>query len=299
MAIHETITPSGISIAFEDGAPDPTTGKAKKRAYTVNGQKLPSVTTILKMLDKPGLIWWSEKLAVEGCIALAREGVLPLHTDAAFGQLASRQLRHFQVSEKKADRGKLSHEDLVHLAAGERLPGLETYPEDQRAFARGLSGMIADLRPVIHESERMVASLEHGFAGRPDMVVTLGADHLPDGSLLPHGRGLLDLKTHDKMPRTQPSQTYPEGNLKTPYPEALLQVGLYEVARRESGYEPTDWQGVIRVDAEGFADFTVSWLEPEWSLDLLPAFRLFKAAASRVKHVADQLPVGFGQAAAA
>ena len=299
MALHETTTPSGISIVFEDGLPDPVTEKSKQRCYLVNGQKLPSVTTILGMLDKPGLIWWSEKITAEGCIELAREGMLPLQTDAALGQLASRQLRHFQVSEKKAERGKLSHEDLVHLAAGEALPGLDTYPGEQRAFARGLSGLMADLRPTIHESEQMVASVEHGFAGRPDMVVTLGAEHLPDGSLLPPGRGLLDLKTHDKMPRTKPSQTYPKGNLKTPWPEALLQVGLYEVARRESGYEATDWQGVIRVDAEGFADFTVSWLEPERALDLLPAFRLFKDAGSRVKQATDQLPVGLGPAVAA
>lgn len=299
MAEHETVTPSGISIVFEDGEPDPATGREKWRSYHVNGQKLPSVTTVLGMLDKPGLVWWSEKLAVVGCIELAREGKLPIKPEAALGQLTNRGLRHFQVAEQKADRGKLSHEDLVHLAAGRELPALDTYPLDQQNFARGLAGLVADMRPTIHESEQMVASVEHGFAGRPDMVVTLGAEQLPNGAPLPRGRGLLDLKTHDKMPRTKPSATFPEGQLRTPYPEALLQVGLYEVGRRESGYEPTDWQGVIRVDANGFADFTCSWIVPEQTLALLPAFRLFKDVAQRVKTPAHHLPIGFPEEAAA
>jgi hypothetical protein len=299
MAEHLTVTPSGFEIVFEDGEKDPQTGKGKKRCYTVNGDKLPSVTTVLGMLDKPGLKWWAEELGVAGAIELARDGGLPVKVETALGQMARRGLRHFQVSEQKADRGKLSHEDLVKFFAGEALPSLDQYPEDQRGFVRGLASFLADARPQIHASELMVASVEHGFAGRLDSQGTFGAKRLPDGCLLPRGLGQIDLKTHDKLPRTKPSKTHPAGQLRTPYPEHLLQVGMYEVATRESGYDETAWQGIVRIDAEGNYDFCCSWLEPESVLALVPAYRVFKEAGARVKTERDTLPVGLGEAVAA
>lgn len=297
MAEHWTTTPSGIRIMFEDGETIyPDTGKKRKRAYFVNGEKPKrgSVTGILDMLDKPGLKWWSEGLAVEGCIELARDGGLPLDKEAALGRLTQKGLRHFQIAERKADRGKLSHGDLVSFALGEAPRPLTDYSPEDQGFLRGLAGALADLRPEIVQSEFMVASPEHGYAGRPDLQAVLTAKTLPDGTLTPPGLGLLDLKTVDKFPRSKPSKTYPLGNLKTPYPENLHQLGLYEVASVESGYEATAYRAVIRVDANGEWDFTVSWLEPEVSLALLPAYDAFKAASQRVKHAHDQLPVGLG-----
>lgn len=299
MAVQTLTTPSGFVVEFEDGTPDPDTGKAKRREYRVNGRKLPSVTTILGILEKPGLPFWSERLTAEGCIELARDGGLPLDVDGALGQLTRRQLRHFQIKEQKAERGKLSHEDLVHLAAGRDLPPLDSYPEDQRGFVRGLAAFLADYRPEIVHSELMVASLEHGYAGRLDLHAELGITTQPNGRPAPRGVGLLDLKTHDRLPSTKPSKANPEGQVKTPYPEHLIQVGLYEMASRESGYDPTDWQAIVRVDAEGNYDFTVSWLEPEAALELLPAYRLFRSVSSRVKTEGDTLPVGLGEEVAA
>jgi hypothetical protein len=313
MAEHLQITPAGVGILFEDGEKDLESGKGKKRCYTIaqlpmdattrstevmayvreNGQQLPSVTTVLGMLEKPGLMWWSEKLAVAGCIELARDGGLPLKTEAALGQLTRHGLRHFQVSEQKAERGKLSHEDIVHLAAGRTLPPLSEYPEDQRGFIQGLASFLADYRPSIEASELMVASLEHGFSGRLDVIGTLGVKTQPNGRPAPRGRGQIDLKSHDELPRTK------GGKLKTPYPEHQLQVGLYEVGYRESGYEPTDWRAIVRVDSHGNYDFTVSWIEPERAPLLLPVFRLFRDAGSRVKTDNDTMPVGLGQEVAA
>lgn len=294
--VHETLTPSGIAIEFEDGKPDPATGKTRRRSYLVNGERLPSVTTILSILDKPGLVWWSERLTAEGCIELARDGELPTDVEGALGGLARRQLRHFQIKDQKAERGTLSHGDLVHLAAGRALPPLDAYPEDQRGFVRGLAAFLADYRPEIERSELMVASPDHGFAGRLDLHARLGTAVQPNGMSPPGGLGQIDLKTHDRLPRTKPSKADPQGRVKTPYPEHLIQIGLYEVASRECGYAPTDWQGVVRVDAKGNYDFTVSWLEPESALAVLPAYNLLRSVAARVKTEGDTLPVGLGWA---
>lgn len=310
MAESIQVTPSGIGILFEDGT------DGRWRSYRIanlpdrvvedegaamefvreHGEKLPSVTTILGVLDKPGLPYAAEKLTVAGCIELAQNGGLPPTVETAMSALYQNELRFRQIWDQKAERGKLSHEDLVHAAQGRTLPGLETYPPDQLAFIRGVAAFLADLRPKIHESEQTIASVEHGYAGRYDFVATLGAATFRDGTQTPKGRGLLDLKTHEKLPRTKPSKTYPQGQVKTPYPENFLQLGLYEIARRECGYEATDWQAIVTVDANGEYDFTCSWLQPEAALDFIPAYRRFKEVASRVKRPTDQLPVGLGAA---
>jgi hypothetical protein len=292
MAEHLTVTPSGFEILFEDGLEDPQTGQKKKRQYTVNGQKLPAVSTIVGTLDKSEpLKHWAERLAVEGCIELAKSGWLPQDPQTALGRLYDEGLRHFQVSEQKAKRGSLTHEDLVAFGRGEAPRPYSEIPVEDRGFARGVASWFADFRPAVIESEQMVASVELGFAGRPDMTCTLGIKTLPDGSPAPTGLGLVDLKSHEKFPRTKPSQTYPEGNLKTPYAENHFQLGLYEVARRESGYPPSDWRAVVRVDAEGNYDFCLSWLEPESALTILPLFHAFKTVGPRVKRPEDTLAV--------
>jgi hypothetical protein len=309
MAERLTVTPAGFTILHEDGEPDPTTGKSKRRSYSVarlpeippsqmpsdqeilrfareNGVQLPSVTTVLGMLDKPGLVWWAERLGVEGAVTLAKDGGLPTNADAALGRLSREGLRHFQVAQRKAERGHLSHDELVAFAAGREPRPMLEIPVDDRGFIRGVSAFLADFRPRADVSELFVASLEHGYAGRLDMRVYLGVDRLPDGSPAPPGLGLIDLKSHDHLPATQ------AGKVKTPYPEHLLQLALYEVAAAESGYGRSEWQAVVRVDAEGRYDFTCSWLEPSEALCLLPAYRVFRSVAARVKGEADQRPVG-------
>jgi hypothetical protein len=124
VAEHVTTTPSGITIVFEDGLPGPD-GKSRKRSYTVNGQKLPSVTTVLNCLDKPGLKFWGEKVGVAGAIALAREGKLPMNVPGALSAMQARDLRIFQTSDKAASRGTLAHEDLLASSRG-RSPPIST-----------------------------------------------------------------------------------------------------------------------------------------------------------------------------
>jgi hypothetical protein len=264
--LHETTTPSGLVIAFEDGEPDPETGKGKRRCYTVNGDKLPSVTTVLGVIDKPGLQWAAEKLTVAGCVALARRGELPQHPDAALGKLGHEGLRFRQVWDQKAQSGSLAHEDLVALAAGDAtLRDLADLSDVERGHARGVSAWYADYRPEVVDQELMVASVEHGFAGRLDMRAT--TFKLP-------GLGLWDLKTTDELPR------FKNGRVKPPYDEHLWQVEAYEVAARESGYGESDYRAVLRVDANGEYDVTVSWVSAAGFLSALQLYLHKRATTS-------------------
>lgn len=271
--IHTTVTPSGYSIEFEDGEPDPTTGKTRRRAYTVNGEKLVSVTTVLGCLDKPGLKYAAEKLGVAGAVALAKDGRLPATVDGALSRMKSEDLRFWQIWGKKSDRGTLAHEDLVKLATGTPLPPLDDLEPEQRGFAQGVAGWYADARPVAIEQEAMVASVEHGFAGRPDLYCTIPTLH-------PTARFLLDLKTTEELPRDRYE------NVKAPYPEHLLQLAGYEVARVESGYEPSDYQAVLRVDASGATDLFVTVVDPALFLGVLGAYKALKGVPSKPVEMA-------------
>lgn len=271
MAEHITTTPSGIEIKFEDGLPDPDTGKSKRRCYWIDGEKLPSVTTILGMLEKPGLQWAAEKLTVAAAIELAREGELPLHVDGALSRMGARGLRFRQVWDTKGQRGTVSHDDLLKLAQGQQVLDLDTFPVDQQGFIRGVSAWVADYRPVVKHSELMVASVDHGFAGRLDMRAEVHG--LP-------GVGLVDLKTTEALPR------YKSGEVKAPYPEHLLQLAAYELACTESGYGSSDWQAVVRVDAQGDYDFCASWVDGEQFLAILDAYKALKGAKTRPKVAA-------------
>jgi hypothetical protein len=262
MAVHETITPSGFSIVFEDGEPDDK-GKSKRRSYTVNGEKLVSVTTVLGCLDKPGLKYAAEKLGVQGAIILAQDGRLPASVDGALSRMKAEDLRFWQVWDKKKDRGTLAHEDLLALATGAPLPDLDALEPEQRGFAQGVAGWFADARPVAIQQEQSVASVEHGFAGRHDLYCTIPTLH-------PTARFLLDLKTTAELPRDRYE------NVKAPYPEMLLQLGGYEVARVESGYEPSDYQAVLRVDSTGATDLFVTVVDPSLYLGVLGAYKALK-----------------------
>ncbi|MGI8873604.1 MAG: hypothetical protein ACR2KP_04625 [Egibacteraceae bacterium] len=262
MAEHVTVTPTGIAIAFEDGEPDEG-GTSKRRAYLVNGTKLPSVTTVLGILDKPGLRFAAEKIGVAGAVQLAGEGALPQDPAAAMEALQDRGLTHWQVWAQTARRGDLAHTDLVALLTGQEPADIDQVREEDRGFLRGIAEFCADRRPVVVDSETLVASTEYGFAGRYDLCCALGSDLVR-----------LDLKTTGELPR------YKDGQVKPPYDENVLQLAAYELAARESGFASSDWQGVLRVDASGAWDLTRSWLPTaDVFLAVLAAHRALKAAA--------------------
>jgi hypothetical protein len=245
--IHETVTPSGITIAFEDGEPDGD-GQRKRRSYKagLDGdlKQYVSVTTVLgATIEKPGLRFAAEKLAVEGMLTLAQEGALAESVERNMAALKERELLHWQRWAVKAARGTLAHEDLVRLATGAPLPELSTYAPDEQGFMRGVADFYAEARPQVLHSELCVASLEHGYAGRLDLLCRT---HLHPGVLL------LDLKTTSEIPRDK------KARLKAPYGENVAQLDGYRTAAIECGYEAPDALGVLRVEASGGWDLYIT-----------------------------------------
>lgn len=281
MAEHVTTTPCGWRLEFEDGEPDPLTDKSKRRSYTVEGETYPSVTTILGILDKPGIPYAAEKLTVKAAIDLAREGELPMSVDGALSRMKARELRFYQVWQGKAKSGTLAHEDLVALGTGAELRDLDEYLPAEQGFIRGVSDWYADCHPTTLDTETPVASLEHGFAGRYD----LRARFLHDSRKAIEAQvvgltGRVDLKTTEALPR------WKDGTVKPPYPEMILQLAGYELAAVECGHAASDFQAVLRVDSTGAYDFTTSWLIPDDFLPILHAYRGVALAKRPPKAVA-------------
>lgn len=264
-----TTTPSGLVI---DYFTEP------RRMYTIDGVEVPSVTTVLDVLDKPALPWWGMTMGVEGIIELVKRGELVIAQHEGVDVLAVRgddgglyiaskdnvvpiltkhHLTTNHVRDKAGDRGQAAHDALELWGTVGRIPQPADYPEHEQGYIEGLRKFILDLYGAM-ETEAMeivVGSKKHGFAGRYDWRATLTAERRlvasalttkgepfvrgPKYTTVPAGtRLLLDLKTSKGI-----------------YSSHLLQLEGYEGASIEGGHEPTDARAVVHVTPHGLYEF--------------------------------------------
>lgn len=261
------VTPSGIEVYYQSkpkrlyrirkasGTPDPD-------VYAPDWREVPSVTTVLGVLDKPALPWWGMKTGVQGVLSLYEDGLLvgngsPETTYLAhngFGRatvdtvvdlLTMYKLTVNHVRDKAGDRGQSVHDAFEAWARTGLKPDPSIYPDEERGYVEGLLAFLADvpsIEPIA--AEVLVASAEHGFAGRYDIRFRTWQPH--------------DVVVH-RTPKRGP--TYRRlapgmllGDLKTSkgtYPTHALQLEAYEQASLESGYEPTTARAVLHVNADG------------------------------------------------
>lgn len=255
--VARSVTPSGLEIYYQAGP---------KRLYRVDGGEVPSVSTILEVLDKGGLSWWGMTIGVQGiaqllerkCLAWDDERDDPCfrHQTALSGMvewedvksteglvelLKTHKLTVNHVKKDAADRGTNVHSALESWYETGTIPDPQFYPEHERGYVQGLVEFLTDADPIGRMSEVMVASNEHGYAGRFDMVAHIEGDVVvkaypkrPPKRAQVSGTWLLDLKTS-----------------KGVYPSYHLQLAAYRAALLECGYEPVDHAGVVRVTADG------------------------------------------------
>ncbi len=254
-------TPSGIEILYQTQPK-----RLYKLRFTKRGEEtsswteVPSVTNVLKVLDKPALSWWGMKTGVEGMIALHRDHDISLDCDYSVPNapyveqivslLTEHKLTVNHVRDKAGDRGHSVHTafqvwaDTFEERGNEVYPNPELYPENERGYIQALCNFITDAKLTPLQSEVMVGSLQYGYAGRYDLQAFYGGHevvtHLTPkkekrGELCEPGLGLFDLKTS--------SGIYPETHYR--------QLEAYETASVECGYDPTDFRAVVQVCADG------------------------------------------------
>lgn len=239
-------------------------------------REVPSVTTVLGVLDKPALVWWGQRIGMGGALELLREGVLRDDLDAMIDELTARKITVNHVRDKAGDRGQAVHDALENWARHGHMPDPSIYPEEQEGYVRGLVAFLRDVPSAEPEgAEVLVASSEHGYAGRYDLRIRTSKEHevvvrrtatkVRKRALLP-GLLLADLKTSKGI-----------------YGSHSRQLEAYEQASVESGYEPTDGRGILKVSPDGTYEFVRSWATFEDFRVVLDVWNSEHAMAARKK----------------
>jgi hypothetical protein len=221
------------------------------------------------------------KLQEQAIIDLAASGV-------SIGKLTQTELRsklrqrgtHYDdqwgIARK---RGDVAHDVLLRQFIRDgQVPDLAEFGDDQRNWIAAGMKFILERNPEPLQVEYMVASTEHGFAGRADLAAM--ADDLLTG---------IDLKTVSRWHYAKDR----EGNVKIgdeglpvklpPFDENLLALTGYEIARVESGFIATDRRWIVRLGPDGEYDVYESTKEPE---DFLAALRAYVTKGRGGKSVA-------------
>lgn len=194
-----------------------------------------SVTSVLKVLDKPGLLSWVYDVTLEG-------------------------RKYWEVRNEASTRGTSVHDAGQHLADTGEAPDLSKFPEDDRPFVQALARAWLALRPQVIATEVIVASLEHGFAGRFDLLADV------DGA-----RCLIDYKTGRRV--------YPV--------EQFAQLAAYELAGTESGHPPTDRQLIVRLGENGSFEVAESCASAADFLAIKSVFDLQRRIEAEHKAVSE------------
>lgn len=186
------------------------------RFYKIDGEQYPSVTTILKCLDKPALVPWASKLQREADALTAMTCETP--REAAEKILASPNAAYAKTS-KAADIGTEAHGAVEAYLKGQEIPQLSEPASN--CFASWLRWWDGSGLTVVG-IETVVYSHDYGFAGRIDVLAEKKGKQY-----------VLDWKTGKDI-----------------YPEAHLQNVAYRAALDEMGMK-THGGAMVLLPKEG------------------------------------------------
>lgn len=257
--------PSGIEVAYWDAIG--VDGKPQQRRYRVggvDGEKYPSISTIAGVFDKPALMPAAVKLQEQAIIELAKSGVdiASLTQPELRVRLKEAGTHYDSVWQVARDRGDVAHDMLLALVRDRKVAKLSDYPEDIRPWISGGMKFVHREKPEVIDAEYMVASLEHGFAGRGDLLCKLR-----DGRI-----ARVDYKTVTEWKYKKTWKGEPTDELYPPYDENLIALAGYELAAPESGYQESDVRIIVRLGPDGEYDVTESHATEEVFLAALTAY---------------------------
>lgn len=249
---------AGVAVEYRDASHRYWLHAAGERTAAV------SVTSFLKVLDKPALVAWAERAGAEGALILARAGELDgVHPVNAIDIVRMHKLGADAKRDAGADRGTAVHDTLELWAREQVVPDLADFPGEVRGYVQGLCSWLLDARPKPSSVERFVGSVTYGYAGRLDMRATVD------------GRDcIIDLKTN------------PAGRV---YDEAHLQARAYAIADVECGSPAPEGIMIVAVGADGSHDCVECEAEPVDVFNVLGTYRsmnrLKSARAAREKRL--------------
>ena len=154
-----------------------------------------TVTTALKVIDKPALLRWYGK-----------QVYLAMVKDPSLDELAALNAP-YQVSENAKSRGKTVHSIVEAYKSSGAV--IDTIPDEFKGYAEAFYSWIKDQDVEILENEKTVVSVKHMYAGTMDMIVK---------NKKTNETWIIDVKTGKDI-----------------YLEAFLQLSAYKAALEEKG----------------------------------------------------------------
>lgn len=179
-----------------------------------------SVTTILGVLDKPALVYWSAEMAAKAAVQVA--GSLPARLEEEGDEAVIKWLRDAQFRRPKGQRTAAELGTAVHAACEEyALTGTRPVVDDEvRPFLDQFDKWASTAQPKYHAVETTVFNPTYGYAGTLDAIVEV------------YGQTLLtDYKTSKKSLDTKGKET-------KPYPEVAPQLAAYRFAEMAAVWRP-------------------------------------------------------------
>lgn len=211
-----------------------TDGEGTRRRYDLapadggKPRRLTSVSTILSVLDKPGLTRWSEQHGAAGAIEAVRRGEIdPATVDPleAVQTVRALKLGADAAKNRAADRGLSVHDAFQAWCETGDLPPVTELAMEARPFLQGLARFLVSHDPTPIVVEQITCYPDAGYAGRLDAIVEL------DGL-----RTLLDVKT---SPKAAVRESH------------MLQLDAYRCAEHALGQEPITQALVVAVGHGG------------------------------------------------
>lgn len=197
------------------------TGWASKRWYAYNGATYPTVTTLLKVLNKPALVGWAARSVAEYAAKNYKQvyAIAEEDTEAAVDLLKGTPWRE---RDKAASLGARVH--AIAAAGGE--------PDDiERPYVTQWQKFLEDTGAEVVAQERIVVNTVVGYGGTADLILrNRQGEHV-----------LLDIKT-GKTVADRDGQVYPE---------IRLQLNAYAAA--DVGLPvPIDKAAVLHIQTDGY-----------------------------------------------
>lgn len=196
-----------------------------KHRYTVNAETIPSVTGVLSVINKPALINWAARTAIEYVAAQIDPGVTYDEIQLAAIWQAGKSA-HYQKKVDAGDLGTFTHKWVEDYIKGNH-PGMPVN-EGLKASVNQFTDWVAEHQVQFLMSEQPIYSKKYKYAGTLDFICKI------DGQLF-----IGDLKTSSGI-----------------YDEMWIQTAAYRQARSEE-YPEEKYVGqlIVRIGKDGSFEF--------------------------------------------
>lgn len=253
--------PNGTEIYYRDDKHSYWAGIKPKGNQEFSGTgRLTGVTTVVGPYDfrADSLVDWGSRIEREAIVRCFGGRTLPDDPGPVYGTLRNHELTWKQVRDAAGKRGRETHDLILNALARGEAPDLGQLAEDQRGYGQGVYRWWLDREPKVTHAEQVVASTEHGVAGRLDLRCRIKDP-------LRSGHTIVDLKTGGFLPS-----------------KAFVQPAGYSLLGMHSGFwdEPADWLLIVQVNASG--GYREVW-SPATHDDFLCALTLYRRAAEFAK----------------